>query len=68
METQKLQLLARAMQVYRWRMTAITSNISNLDKPGNQRLSVSFEEELQKARQNIQGPNDPGNVHPTMQV
>ncbi len=38
------------MQAYTWRLNALSSNIANLDTPGYNRLSVSFEESLQSAR------------------
>ena len=68
METQKLQLLARAMQTYTWRMQAITSNIANLDTPGYQRLSVSFEDELQNARSSLQSSEILSSVRPSLNV
>jgi flagellar basal-body rod protein FlgB len=51
MKTPQLSLLANAMQAYTWRAQALTSNLANIDTPGYQRLSVSFEESLQQARQ-----------------
>ena len=38
------------MQAYTWRLKALSSNVANLDTPGYNRLSVSFEESLQSAR------------------
>ena len=68
METQKLNLLARAMTTYTWRMQAITSNIANLDTPGYQKLTVTFEEELQNARSSMQGSNQMAGIQPQMRV
>ena len=48
METPKLNLLRRAMQAYTWRIQAHSTNLANLDTPGYERLSVSFEEQLQQ--------------------
>jgi len=58
MKTMTLNLLARAMQAYTWRMQALSSNVANLDTPGYQRLSVSFEEMLQDVRHSIESPHD----------
>ncbi len=53
MQTEKLRLLQNAMQSYQWRRRALSSNIANLDTPGYQRVSVSFEEHLQDARHEV---------------
>ncbi|MGB3542662.1 flagellar basal body rod protein FlgB [Rubrivirga sp.] len=45
-----LRILQNAMQAYSWRMQALSSNVANLDTPGYDRLSVRFEETLQRAR------------------
>ena len=50
METSKLTLLRHAMQSYTWRAQALSSNVANLDTPGYQRLSISFEDQLRDAR------------------
>ena len=68
MKTATLSLLARAMQAYTWRMQALSSNIANLDTPGYQRLSVSFEETLQEARHSIAGSAASAGVEPHMVV
>ena len=68
MKTPTLNLLARAMQAYTWRMQALSSNIANLDTPGYQRLSVSFEETLQEMRHSVAGPSDGTEVEPAMIV
>lgn len=68
MQTDKLNLLSRAMQAYTWRAQALTSNVANLDTPGYQRLSVRFEEALQEARHSIAGPEHLSEVAPKMQV
>ena len=68
MKTPTLNLLARAMQAYTWRMQALSSNIANLDTPGYQRLSVSFEETLQEVRHSIASPSDSADVEPHMIV
>lgn len=38
------------MQAYTWRLKSLASNVANLDTPGYNRLSVSFEDSLQRAR------------------
>lgn len=43
------------MQAYTWRLKALSSNVANLDTPGYNRLSVSFEESLQTARRSGMG-------------
>ena len=50
METAKINLLGRAMDAYNLRLQTLTANIANLDTPGYQRMSVSFEDQLQNAR------------------
>jgi flagellar basal-body rod protein FlgB len=68
METPQVALLRRAMQTYTWRMQAHASNIANLDTPDYQRLSVSFEEQLQDAIHRDIGERDLGAVKPDMVV
>jgi flagellar basal-body rod protein FlgB len=68
MKTQTLNLLARAMQTYSWRMQAVASNVANLDTPGYQRMAVSFEETLQEARHSIDGARAVANVEPHVSV
>lgn len=38
------------MQAYALRLKGLTTNIANLDTPGAERISVRFEESLQRAR------------------
>ncbi len=68
MVTDKLKLLANAMQAYTWRAQTTTSNLANLDTPGYQRLSVKFEETLQDARNTVAGPDALATVRPHMNV
>jgi flagellar basal-body rod protein FlgB len=68
MKTPTLNLLARAMQAYTWRMQSLSSNIANLDTPGYQRMSVSFEDTLQEMRHSIASPSDGTEVDPTVVV
>lgn len=49
METAKLTLLRKAMDAYAQRRRVLSSNIANVDTPGYDRASVSFEEELREA-------------------
>lgn len=68
METDRLKLLTNAMQTYVWRLKALSSNIANLDTPGYQRLSVTFEEKLQEVRHALPGLRDTTDVAPRMIV
>lgn len=68
MEPSKLSLLRRAMRAYAQRRRAVSSNLSNIDTPEYDRLSVAFEEELRSARN---GPADlrrPEEVEPRLEV
>ncbi|MEO0557943.1 MAG: flagellar basal body protein [Bacteroidota bacterium] len=56
MTTPSLRLLQNAMQAYTWRLKALSSNVANLDTPGYNRLSVTFEESLQTARRSGMSP------------
>lgn len=50
------RLLAKALDVYSLRQKITASNISNIDTPGYKKLSVSFEEELNRvSRDNLTG-------------
>lgn len=68
METAKLNLLRRAMQGYTQRRQALASNLANIDTPGYNRLSVSFEEKLQEARRHPGGLRLEEAVEPRMEV
>ena len=68
METDNLNLLNRAMKTYMWRAQALSSNIANLDTPGYQRMSVSFEEALQEARHSVPGARELSEVEPEMEI
>lgn len=68
MKTPHLSLLNNAMQAYHLRTRALTSNIANLDTPGYQRLSVSFEDSLQEARRTVLSSQQPPDVEPRMEV
>lgn len=59
MDTTKSQILRHAMNAYALRTRALATNVSNLDTPGFQRVTVSFEESLQKARRGPGGVQDP---------
>lgn len=50
MDTEQLSLLSNAMTAYAKRRRALSGNLANVDTPGYDRTSVSFEEELQDAR------------------
>lgn len=68
MDTQKLRLLQNAMASYVQRRQALSSNIANLDTPGYQRVSVSFEEHLQEARHEVPSLRRTDNVTARMRV
>lgn len=68
METTKLTLLRHAMQAYTWRLRALSSNIANLDTPGYQRVTVTFEEALRKARHQVPSLRQPEDVEPKMRL
>ena len=68
MQPPKLNMLAQAMKAYSWRMQALSSNVANLDTPGYQRMSVSFEETLQDVRHSIETSRGVEDVAPHMRV
>ncbi len=68
METPNIKLLSHAMQAYSWRMQALSSNLANLDTPGYQRVSVSFEETLQEVRHRVPGLRDETDVEAHVSV
>ena len=49
-------------------MKALSSNIANLDTPGYQKLTVTFEETLQQNRHAIPGLQSPTDVMPSIRV
>lgn len=68
MTTDKLKLLANAMQAYTWRAQATTSNLANLDTPGYQRHTIKFEESLQEARDTVGGSEALAAVRPNLEI
>ena len=58
MDTTKFRILRQAMNAYAMRTRTLATNVSNLDTPGYQRLTVSFEEQLQRARRGPGGVQD----------
>ena len=66
--TERIQLLDNALLAYSWRLKALSSNIANLDTPGYQKLSVTFEETLQQNRHAIPGLRGPTDVNPRIRV
>jgi flagellar basal-body rod protein FlgB len=68
MVTNKLRLLANAMQAYSLRAQTTASNLANLDTPGYKRMSVKFEESLQNARNTIDGSEALARVEPSVDV
>ena len=68
METDKLKLLTKAMTAYKYRSQALASNIANLDTPGYQRLSVSFEDQLRETRHQVPGLRGIDDVNADMEV
>jgi flagellar basal-body rod protein FlgB len=57
METEILNLMSRAMDAYDLRTKTLTGNIANLDTPGYERVSVSFEDQLAAASHQIESPD-----------
>lgn len=51
--SQSFGVLRNAMGAYALRFKVLANNIANVDTPGYQRSSVSFEDKLQKAKQSI---------------
>ena len=49
-------------------MQAAASNVANLDTPGYQRMTVTFEETLQEARRSIAGPRAAEDIEPHLRV
>lgn len=68
MDTAKLSLLRNAMTAYAKRRRVLSSNLANVDTPGYDRASVTFEEELQAARESPDLGADPAEVEPTVEV
>ncbi len=68
MVTNKLKLLANAMQAYTWRAQTATSNLANIDTPGYKRMHVKFEETLQEKRSALELDGAAARVRPTMEV
>ena len=68
METDKLKLLGKAMTAYKYRSQALASNVANLDTPGYQRLSVSFEDQLRETRHQVPGLRGIDKVSADMEV
>ncbi len=68
MENAKFNLLQRAMSAYVQRRRALSSNLSNIDTPGYERLSVTFEEELQDARRSTADLRRPEAVEGRLEV
>ena len=68
METPHVALLRRAMQTYTYRMEAHASNIANVDTPGYQRMTVSFEDQLQDALHNVPTTKGASEIEPRVQV
>lgn len=68
MVTNKLKLLANAMQAYTMRAQTTTSNLANIETPGYRRMSVKFEETLQETRNSIEGDGALARVQPGIEV
>lgn len=56
------------MDAYSMRMEAHASNIANIDTPGYQRISVSFEDQLQDAIHNVPGVHEPSEIQGQVRV
>jgi flagellar basal-body rod protein FlgB len=68
MDTAKLSLLRNAMTAYAKRRRVLSSNLANVDTPGYDRASVTFEEELQAARETPDLGQDPAEVEAAVEV
>lgn len=68
MQTKNLQLLQNSLQAYGWRSQATASNLANIDTPGYDRISVSFEDQLRKVRHQVPSLRDAEDVEPRMEV
>ena len=68
MESTNVRLLRNAMSAYAQRRRAASSNIANVDTPGYDRMSVSFEEELQQARRHSGSLQEPAEVEASTEV
>lgn len=62
-DNQHIRLLAKTMDVYSLRQKMTAANIANMDTPGFKRVSVSFEEELQKIDEGALR-REPDNLNP----
>ncbi len=67
MDTSQVSLLRNAMTAYAKRRRALSGNLSNIDTPGYDRTSVSFEEPLRDARDNKLG-GEPSDVEAEVTV
>ncbi|SMO59473.1 flagellar basal body rod protein FlgB [Fodinibius sediminis] len=65
-DNQHTRLLAKAMDVYSLRQKMTASNIANIDTPGYNRASVSFEEELQRVEELSIDSRELSSVNPTV--
>ncbi|MGD8427866.1 MAG: flagellar basal body rod protein FlgB [Balneolaceae bacterium] len=63
-ENQHTQLLTKAMDAYSLRQKMTASNIANIDTPNYNRVSVSFEKELQRADEEAFGSKELNRVTP----
>jgi len=68
METTNVRLLRNAMSAYAQRRRAASSNLANVDTPGYDRMSVSFEEELQQVRRHSGSLREQSEVQATTEV
>lgn len=65
-DNQHTRLLASAMDAYALRQRMTAANIANLDTPGYNRVSVSFEEELRQANAASVGSGSLAEVRPAV--
>lgn len=68
MDTAKLSLLRNAMSAYAKRRRTLSSNLANVDTPGYERTSVSFEKKLQAARDSPEIDAEEAGVKPTVDI
>lgn len=68
METEILDLMSRAMDAYHVRTKTLSGNIANLDTPGYERVSVSFEDQLSAARHQVESPERLQKIEPRVEI
>lgn len=68
MAPDQLKLLHNAMDAYGLRSKAIASNLANMDTPGYQEISVSFEDQLQQARTDVPSSRSTAGIEAEVEI